>query len=899
MQWILLAGGLALGAATFLTSAAQPAPGEGAASGKIVGTPWTGESGVRETVAEIMARDAKAERDRKSDITEATPVGRRTAPRRQHPSSPVVSHWPLSGEEVVPLSPQLLGPVNFKAISLRAPNESVYIPPDSMGDVSPTQILAAANGRIKVFDRTGVLGGLNADLDVFFTPAGGAVGVSDPQIRYDRLSGRWFITGITIDLPNSILIAASNGPEITAASSFTFYHFQHDLVGTTPNADTGGFADYDSLGVDRFALYVGTNTFNSDLTAYIGSTGFVVDKADLLSGALTVTAFRQLATASGPGPFAPRGVDNDDPGATHGFFIGVDNVNFGQLAIRRVSDPGGTPSIEPNILLTVPATTYPILVPHLGMANQRRRLDALDDRLFAARIHVNKLTGVASLLTSHNIQVNTACAASSSGGRDGSRWYEIRDFDTTPTLYQAGTLCDPAATNPRFFWIPSLAMSGQGHMALGTSTAGTAFRIDVAAAGRLFDDPLGTVQSFSLTTASSTDYNVQSVDGQRWGDYSATVVDPIDDMTLWTFQEHCDFTDSWGIQAVQLTAPPPAMPSAATPPALCEGVAGASVTLTGTSTSGSGFFDPGPDTGGPGYTRLAASVTGGVAVNGLVFDSPTQITLDVSTMGAATGAMDVTVTNPDGQSRTGIGLLTVVPQPAPPAASNNGPVCAGATLQLSASTVPGATYSWTGPEGFASNLQNPSIPGATAAAAGTYSVTVTVSGCASTPATTSAQVSGEGSGCNDGNACTTGESCQDGVCLGGSPSDADLDSHVDALCGGDDCIDTDPLVWFPPAEVSGLVLSTSSPADPSWSDQGLLVGPGTLYDLVSGDLTETPGIGFSSATCLQSGGGNSYSDTRLDPSVGNGFWYLARARNSCGTGTYGAAPRDAEIPPCP
>ena len=52
----------------------------------------------------------------------------------------------------------------------------------------------------------------------------------------------------------------------------------------------------------------------------------------------------------------------------------------------------------------------------------------------------------------------------------------------------------------------------------------------------------------------------------------------------------------------------------------------------------------------------------------------------------------------------------------------------------------GASYAWTGPNGFTSTLQNPTIPNATPAATGVYSVTVTVAGCASSAATTSALV---------------------------------------------------------------------------------------------------------------------------------------------------------------
>jgi len=75
-----------------------------------------------------------------------------------------------------------------------------------------------------------------------------------------------------------------------------------------------------------------------------------------------------------------------------------------------------------------------------------------------------------------------------------------------------------------------------------------------------------------------------------------------------------------------------------------------------------------------------------------------------------------------------------------PVAGNNGPICAGLTLNLSAETIPGATYSWTGPNGFTSTLQNPTIPNATTDASGAYYVAATVSGCTSTPTSTVATV---------------------------------------------------------------------------------------------------------------------------------------------------------------
>ena len=67
----------------------------------------------------------------------------------------------------------------------------------------------------------------------------------------------------------------------------------------------------------------------------------------------------------------------------------------------------------------------------------------------------------------------------------------------------------------------------------------------------------------------------------------------------------------------------------------------------------------------------------------------------------------------------------------PDGAGNNGPVCAGSTINLSATTVSGATYAWTGPNSFSSSAQNPTFS-YTAANAGVYTLQVTAAGCTAT-----------------------------------------------------------------------------------------------------------------------------------------------------------------------
>jgi hypothetical protein len=71
-------------------------------------------------------------------------------------------------------------------------------------------------------------------------------------------------------------------------------------------------------------------------------------------------------------------------------------------------------------------------------------------------------------------------------------------------------------------------------------------------------------------------------------------------------------------------------------------------------------------------------------------------------------------------------------------AANSGAACPGTTVTLTATGPAGATYSWTGPNGFTSTQQNPTLPNVTSAAAGNYTVkvSVTTGACANFALTT-------------------------------------------------------------------------------------------------------------------------------------------------------------------
>ena len=634
---------------------------------------------IEQTSAEIMAAQALA--PSKEGYIRPRPMKQRRN-RENLPAAPGAleeSQWPIpdSKGSVAELgAPQTLGTQFDGAIG---PAETGAFPPDTMGAVGPTQVVIFLNGRLRTFNKTtGVADAvINVDSDVFFasvmTPplAGEVVFTSDPQVRFDRLSNRWFLNIIDVVLnaatgaitrPNRVLIAvssaASNGV-ISGATVWTFYQFQGDAT---------LFTDYQSFGIDSSAMYIGGNMFTV-AGSFNSTKGFVIPKGPALAGTpLTVWAFSGLvATPTGAGPFAPRGVDNYNTAAsTEGYFIGVDNATFNTMMLRRVTNPGSlgpAPTISANISIALPLPTrFSVLVPHLGnTGGTGGRLDDLDDRLYYAHIRNGRLW------TSHNIGVNNTGVAGATNNRNAARWYEFQNIISpgTPSVLQSGTLFDNNATNDanqRNYWIPSILVSGQGHAALGCSIAGTNERVNAFTTGRLVGDTLGTLRdgpgsiAFPGYTASATAYNPPGDPGgpsRRWGDYSNVSLDPKDDMTMWTFQQYCNATNTYAVRAVKLIAPPPPPTNTSNPGAIQLNNPSINLVITGTAPAGQGFYDPGANPAAPHTTFNHLSASGaGIIVNSATFNTPTQVTLNVSTVGSTPGSKIITITNPDGQTTT-------------------------------------------------------------------------------------------------------------------------------------------------------------------------------------------------------------------------------------------------------
>ena len=144
-----------------------------------------------------------------------------------------------------------------------------------------------------------------------------------------------------------------------------------------------------------------------------------------------------------------------------------------------------------------------------------------------------------SLVTNQSVSAGTG----PSGEVSGIRWWEVRNPNVTPVIFQEGTFA-PGLTDGVHRWMGSIAMDGQGNMGLAYSASNGLVFPSVYYTGRLADSPLGTMPLGENAIVQGT--GSQTGGGNRWGDYTSLSVDPTDDLTFWHVNQYVPATSGAG-----------------------------------------------------------------------------------------------------------------------------------------------------------------------------------------------------------------------------------------------------------------------------------------------------------------------------------------------------------------
>lgn len=117
------------------------------------------------------------------------------------------------------------------------------------------------------------------------------------------------------------------------------------------------------------------------------------------------------------------------------------------------------------------------------------------------------------------------------------------------------------------------------------------------------------------------------------------------------------------------------------------------------------------------------------------------------------------------------------------------------------------------------------------------------------------------------------------------PDCIDPDDDGDGVPDGQDCAPLDPTVSIPPVEVAQVAFAPAPQRTMSWASQGA----GARYDVAGAFVADLVGGGVSGAQCLLNDeASTSWTDPRPLPGRGIAYYYLVRAQNGCGSGSYGA-----------
>ncbi len=422
------------------------------------------------------------------------------------------------------------------------PAGTFTIPPDTMGAVGLDKVVSHVNNNYVTHNKT-----TGARLSVVgisaFWASTGATGVFDPRVQYDPYNNRWLLSAVSNaqTATSSVLVGVSQTSDPDGA-----YFLFRFIVGCAPGGmgctAAGEWADFPMLGFNKNWVAIGWNPFTITTNGFISGKVLVIDYPTMRTGAANGTLFSGIAAASGGFCLHPATTFSTTEETlyipTH---IGSATATY---RLHRITGTPAAPTFNldaANRTRTGGGWTQPggdILpqqcIPGVGLPTQTcpvtiRRIDSGD-----AFIRSNVVFRNGKIYYPQTVGLPA-------GGltRTAAQWTVLNNDGT---FFDGGRVDDPTATatnGGKWYAYPSLAVNKNGDMLLGFSEFESDDYADAGYTFRLAGDPAGTMRD-PVIYKEGEDYYSKTFGGtrNRWGDYSHSVVDPVNDRDLWTIQEY-------------------------------------------------------------------------------------------------------------------------------------------------------------------------------------------------------------------------------------------------------------------------------------------------------------------------------------------------------------------------
>jgi hypothetical protein len=424
--------------------------------------------------------------------------------------------------------------LSFEAVSA-SQSGCGCLPPDTNGDVSDQHYIQWVNTRWAVFDKTdGSVVQAATNGNSFWVGFGGkcqTTNSGDPIALWDPRAQRWVMSQFVTSAPFAQCVAVST----TSDPLGTYNRYEFDWPASN-------FGDYPKMAVwtdggGQDAYLLTTHEFTGQ--AFDGAAFIAMDRDAMVAGAPTAAMVRF-------GGFDAYGVEPinlvgqmDAPTNACGGYVHFDANSseylFWDLCLDWTTPGNSTVSADPTRIAGTPFVPYFDEVPQQGSS---AGLDPFGTHIMYranARAFPADAPTRISLVVNHTVQ-----GAVQQGGIN---WIHFNLDDhgqtfATPTPLDKTLLMEgvyaPDAENR---WMGGVAIDGSGNIGVGYSKSSADMHPQIMISGRTSEDPSGTLEDEQNCTDGIANGS-QTSSSNRWGDYSAMSVDPVDQCTFYFTSEY-------------------------------------------------------------------------------------------------------------------------------------------------------------------------------------------------------------------------------------------------------------------------------------------------------------------------------------------------------------------------
>ena len=446
-------------------------------------------------------------------------------PEKYEPLAPDNSPAPASANRITVTSPSAV--LNYEGATDEAQVGSGFysIPPDTYGAVGLDKVFTQLNNNYRILNKTTGAEISKVSIETFWDALGAdGDNVFDPRVTYDPYNNRW------------IVAAASNGG--SAASRILLGISQthdptgnYDLYSIDPDTGTTDWADFPMLGFNKNWVALAVNMFPVT-TGSPANRFYAIDYPALLGGSASGIVFTGTGFCAHPA---------ETYSATEGnLYVPIHNSSAGaKYYLYTVTGTPGSPSISLSAQKTRTGGGWTQVSGDIGPQTCVSGTYSCPGTLSKFNLGDSYIRN--NVVFRNNAIWYTQAVGLPAGGsitHTAAQWTKI---DVNGDFLDGGRIEDPTAnaTSGSWYSYPSIAVNANNDVVVGFSKMDGTGYASAGYAMRLGTDAAGTMQD-PVIYKNGVDYYEKKFGGtrNRWGDYSHTMVDPVEDVSFWTVQEY-------------------------------------------------------------------------------------------------------------------------------------------------------------------------------------------------------------------------------------------------------------------------------------------------------------------------------------------------------------------------